>query len=210
MAARKKGARAQGQRAFWNEGLALQVSIDDLPHPVTRELHVHASVTLDLLHDVLQIAFGWTNSHLYQFEVGDVVFSEGELDQLPFVDADAAPLGAVAVTGGAFAYVYDFGDDWRHTIRVTDLVELEEGTLFRCIAGQNAAPPEDCGGPPGFENLLEALGDPRHPEHRELKRWVGNRYDAKRCDLNAIEKQLAKLRREVVRAAARADRARGA
>lgn len=201
--ANPKSHRPTGVRPDPGQAVVLKVSIDDLPHPVTRELHVDSLVTLDLLHDVLQIAFGWTNSHLYSFEVGDVTFSEGEWEDLLFVDATAAPLGGIAKTGGSFTYVYDFGDDWNHTIEVTDLIELDEGVLFRCVAGENAAPPEDCGGPPGFERLLQILDDPSDPEHSDMKTWVGRRYDRKRCDLAAIEKGLAKLRKQVLRAARR-------
>jgi len=192
--------RDEPRRAFPGESLVLQVSIDDLPHPVTRELHVDSGVSLDLLHEILQITLGWTNSHLYSFEVGDVVFSAGEAEDLLHVDAGAAPLGAVAMTHRSFGYLYDFGDDWNHTIHVSDVVELDDGVIFRCVAGVNAAPPEDCGGAPGFAQLLEVLADPSHPERRETKTWVGRKYDPKRFDLAAIEKELGKLRREVIRA----------
>lgn len=88
------------------------------------------------------------------------------------------------------------GDGWVHDIRVERVVHAEDAAGFRsleCLAGVRACPPEDCGGPPGYEELLSVLADPRHPDHGERKAWVGRRFDAAAFDVAKVNKKLAAL-----------------
>ena len=78
--------------------------------------------------------------------------------------------------GATARYLYDFGDDWRHLVALEDVLPRGAVKYPRCVAGARACPPEDCGGVHGFAEFLEAIADPRHPEHAELLRWVGGRY----------------------------------
>ena len=96
--------------------------------------------------------------------------------------------------GASFLYEYDFGDGWRHVITVEHIMpETQNMRVPRCLDGARACPPEDCGGIGGYERLLEALRDPRHPDHKELRRWVGARYDPELFSLQAVNSALAIL-----------------
>ncbi len=101
---------------------------------------------------------------------------------------------------GEFEYRYDMGDGWRHRIVVESLPPLAEVPDMRlpiCLAGENACPPEDVGGPPGYALLLEVLTDRRHEQHQDMVRWIGGVFDPKGFDLNRINRDFkgAKKRR---------------
>jgi hypothetical protein len=139
---------------------------------VTRVLDVPASATLPELHELLQAAIGWTDSHLHQFVTpqatygmeipGEEVWPEDQRDE---TGAQLADLGA------KFEYLYDFGDGWTHDVEVLG----PGGSAPGCIDGQGACPPEDCGGSGGYGELLDVLANPAHPDHERMRRWVGNR-----------------------------------
>jgi Plasmid pRiA4b ORF-3-like protein len=160
---------------------------------------VPADISLHVLHEVLQTAFGWQNSHLHDFRVGDIRFGMDDVeDELFLVDERAAPLGAVARAGSKLTYLYDFGDDWEHDI-VVEHVESHADETIRCTGGERACPPEDCGGTTGYAHLLEVLADPSHDEHAEMKAWAPPRFDPERFDPAAVNKKLATLSRRVAR-----------
>jgi hypothetical protein len=155
-----------------------------------------SSINMRRLHDVIQEAMGWTQSHLYRFEVGDVEIGEPDREfGLPVRSAKGTQLRKIAPQAGAtFLYEYDFGDSWEHRIDVEKVLPPERGVLYpRCIAGKRACPPEDCGGVWGYEHLLEVLRDPKHPEHREMLEWVGGAFDPEAFDLQAVNETLAHL-----------------
>lgn len=177
----------------------LHVELVDLAPTIWRELHVRSDTPLSKLHDILQAAFGWTNSHMHVFEDS----SRQQYGPSPLADADDFDSGAppllderkytVADIGprarSLFGYTYDFGDDWVHRIRVKKVQDPESGGRYpACTAGARAAPPDDCGGIPGYENLLEALQDPEHEEHEELLEWVGGAFDPESFNLEATNK----------------------
>jgi hypothetical protein len=141
---------------------------------------------------VLQVAFGWTNSHLHDFVVRGIRFGMADVeDEIFSVDEQAAPLGALAEPGSSVLYRYDFGDDWEHDIVVS---RAEDGKdVFVCTGGARACPPEDCGGVSGYANMLAILGDPNHAEHREMRTWVGGKYNPEKFDREAVNKKLARL-----------------
>ena len=130
----------------------LRVSLRHIRPEVWRSLRVPADVPLGVLHEILQISFGWHNSHLHDFHVGDIRFGmAGIEDEMFSVEEHAAPLGAVARAGSKLLYRYDFGDDWEHDI-VVESVESNGDETVRCTGGARACPPDDCGGPPGYEH----------------------------------------------------------
>jgi len=136
---------------------------------VVREIDVPAAITLDELHDVLQVAMGWTDSHLHQFRaeaatygVPDGEWEDDELDERGVRLADLPR---------RFVYAYDFGDGWEHDVELVGPGSDRPG----CIGGEGACPPEDCGGPYGYEELQAALADPQHPENGSMRVWVADR-----------------------------------
>jgi len=77
-----------------------------------------------------------------------------------------------------FTYIYDFGDDWCHKVKVEKIIPLQAPLpLAACLDGENACPPEDVGGPPGYEDFLQALADPAHPEHEDMSEWIDGDFD---------------------------------
>jgi hypothetical protein len=101
---------------------------------------------------------------------------------------------------GVFEYRYDMGDDWRHRIVIESLprsAATQELPLPICLAGENACPPDDVGGAPGYEQFLQILGDGRHEQHEDMVRWIGGVFDPKGFDLNRINRDFkgAKKRR---------------
>jgi hypothetical protein len=175
----------------------LTVTLDEIQPPIWRRLEVPASVTLAKLHELLQAALGWTNSHLHVFEIGgERIAVPYDLDQLTEGEltrsARLVKLGDVVDHGfRRFGYEYDFGDSWHHTIEIEDVRDERDGDSWaRCLGGARACPPEDCGGTDGYARLLEILFDPRHSEFEELRTWAG-RFEPDRFDLRAVNAALA-------------------
>lgn len=178
----------------------LHVELRHVRPKVWRRLLVPDTVSLAKLHRVLQAAMGWTNSHLHQFEVGRARYGQPMpdwdlMDDEPIVDERRVTLADALSSAQSMRYVYDFGDGWEHRIRLETAEPLQAGVrLPACLAGANACPPEDVGGPPGFEYFLDAIADPKHPEHADLLAWGGGEYDPRRFDLTAINAALRRIR----------------
>ncbi len=159
----------------------LKATLDDVKPDVLRRLEVPLTIRLDRLHLVLQAAIGWTNSHLYEIRARDVGwgmpdpdFGDGPLD------ARKARLIDVLEDVGVktLKYLYDFGDGWEHTIRVERITDAVPGlTCPVLIEAIGRCPPEDVGGPWGYDEFLEALADPDHENHAEMKQWIGDDYE---------------------------------
>ena len=173
----------------------LKVILDGSQPPIWRRLQVRGTTTLGRLHDILQTVMGWTNSHLHQFITGSGTYSDPEFDphgELEFQDEHAVRLNEIVkAQGDHFGYEYDFGDCWQHDLIVEQIAESAPGVRYPiCLAGERACPPEDCGGVWGFENFLEAIRDPSHPEHTEYLEWIGGEYDPEAFDIGEINRRL--------------------
>jgi hypothetical protein len=173
--------------------LTLKVSLRGLRPPVWRRLEVPASITLERLHLVLQAAFGWSDAHLHSFEAP----SSAGLGRRGSRILDGPVLhrtrlgSLVASPGDQLLYVYDFGDDWEHLIELEARGPADPTRRYpRCTGGRRAAPPEDCGGVPGFAAVLDALADPANPDHADTLAWVPPGYDPARFDRAALDAAL--------------------
>ncbi len=176
--------------------LRLKISLRYVRPPIWRRLEAPSTLTLSQLHEVIQTAMGWTNSHLHAFEVGSVVYSS-DLDehdrQAGHRDEYVTSLVDLSLTvGSQFRYEYDFGDGWEHDVLVED-AQPGDATAVRCLGGERACPPEDCGGPAGYEHLLDALADPTHPDHGDMSEWIGGGLDPAAFDVDAVNASLARL-----------------
>lgn len=176
--------------------LEITVSLRHIVPSIWRKLQLPAEIPLDLLHAALQIAFGWDTSHAHDFRLGELRFAlPDEDDDLLAIDEQGAPLGALLHGKTKLVYTYDFGDGWEHEIVAGDM--LPQGEAIVCVEGARACPPEDCGGPPGYQHLLEALADKAHPEHAELRAWAGRTWSPEKLDLVAVNKKLATFSRKI-------------
>lgn len=160
----------------------------DITPTIWRLILVPDEFTLHRLHRVLQIVYSRLDYHLYSFDVGKRHFSfPDEESEMDFEDATAFVLRDLRLeVGSSLAYTYDFGDNWEHDLvveRVLPMFPEHPADGFpQLLGGERAAPPEDAGGSGGYERLLEALSDAKHPEHDEFRQWAGPLYDPERFD----------------------------
>jgi hypothetical protein len=173
----------------------IKVSLRGAKPPIWRRLELPADTTLARLHRIIQVAFGWDDSHLHVFQTayGEFGVADRELEHRSEV-----PVTLEQVAGERFTYLYDFGDNWLHEIVVEDMPDREQVTYPRCTGGRRAAPSEDSGGIWGYEELITVLADPSHPEHQERLEWLGldsaDDFQPARFDQAAINEALAELR----------------
>jgi pRiA4b ORF-3-like protein len=150
---------------------------------VVRVLDVPAGVLLPELHDLLQVAIGWTDSHLHQFVADDVRYGMPDIDDFnEFGDEQPETGVPLRSLPARFTYVYDFGDDWKHQVEIIGTGGDRPGV----ITGEGACPPEDVGGAHGYADFLKALANPRNPEHHHMKAWAGTwneKFDLAAADL---------------------------
>jgi len=172
--------------------------------PVWRRLLISSAITFDIFHQVIQAAFGWADCHMYQFsEYGwssDIVYKipdEEYDDEDEVEDSRLVKLSNVFTKPKQkFTYIYDFGDDWSHQIILEEIIDKK---IIKpvCIAGKGACPPEDCGGIPGYENLIDILNDPNHPEYKEMINWLGIEkgkiWDVNHYNSDIVNKRLTKI-----------------
>lgn len=169
----------------------LKITLKDTTPPIWRRILVSGSMRLDHLHIAIQIAMGWTNSHLYQFEVGREIWGEPEADWFGDSGTQKASKATVqqVLPSEKFTitYVYDFGDDWRHKVTVEKLLPATAADVLPlCVAGKRACPPEDVGGPYGYADFLEKIQDPEHEEHSDMLEWIGEGFDPEKFELAVI------------------------
>jgi hypothetical protein len=177
----------------------LKITLDAVKPTVMRRIEVPLDIRLDRLHLTIQAAMGWTNSHLYELRAGDVGWSTPypEADWADeFLDARKARLGDVIEDTGTktLQYLYDFGDGWKHTIKVERLSDPEPGVTYpRLNAATGRCPPEDVGGPWGYADFVVAIKDPEDERHAEFKEWIGGDFDPERVDAHALAEDVATL-----------------
>lgn len=168
--------------------------------PIWRRIQIKGDIKLEKLHDVLQIAMGWSNSHLHVFRVGRISYGEPD-PHFPddTIDERDIRLDKIVTKGDTFIYEYDFGDSWEHEIKVEKILSVESGTHYPvCLAGERACPPEDCGGFPGYDRLLEALSDPVNPKYTELLEWIDEDFDPEIFDLDAVNVALSSSETDLI------------
>lgn len=168
VARRKKPAPTGGRSVH-----RLKVTLRGIRPPIWRRLEVPSDVDLDRLHLTIQVAFGWENCHLWGFATPKGAY--GGEDDFGRQSAHSATLAKVIPRKGQrITYTYDFGDTWEHEVLVEEVAAADPTAEYpRCLAGSRACPPEDCGGPWGYGELLQILADPDHEEHTDRLDWLG-------------------------------------
>jgi hypothetical protein len=183
----------------------VKVSIEGIEPPIWRRLLLPRSLNFAQLHEIIQAAFGWTDSHLHQFIVGGLIVGAPEFDE----DGDSGrqtfeatevflrDLDFMHWPEPKILYEYDFGDGWRHWLEFESEIPPTTGEKYPCLVdGARHGPPEDSGGPDGYARFLEAWSDPGHDEHREWRTWVGRAFKPEAFDREKIQKAInAAMRR---------------
>jgi len=181
----------------FTEIATLRIELKDSDPLIWRMVEVPTSITLKVLHDIVQITMGWLDYHLWELVI------EGQSYGLPMDDDwGTAPRkvasrvrlrDVLAPDTTTIHYTYDFGDSWEHQLVVSDVRQGESGSAYpRFIAGERDCPPEDCGGIPGFYEMLEARTDPTHPEHTEISEWLDG-YNPDELDVFPIQVALGRI-----------------
>jgi len=174
----------------------LKVTLRDIRPPIWRRVEVPGHVSLHSLHEILNEAMGWWDSHLHDFEIDGVEYTVPDEDMdpdRPAEDDRRWRLDAVVTEPGRrFTYRYDFGDDWRHEVIVEAIGEPVAGVFYpRVTKGRRRCPPEDCGGPWGYGDFLVTLADSSHTEHDSMIEWVGGAFDPEELSIESINEALA-------------------
>lgn len=181
----------------FTEIAALRIELKYSDPLIWRVVEVPTSITLKVLHDIVQATMGWLDYHLWELVI------EGQAYGLPMDEDWGATPRKVAsrvrlrdvLSPGTTTidYTYDFGDSWEHRLIVSDVRSGDPGTAYpRFIAGERDCPPEDCGGISGFYEMLEARADPAHPDHAEISEWL-DEYNPDVLDVFPIQVALCRI-----------------
>ena len=181
----------------------IKVTLLGTKPPIWRRLLVPASMTLAKLHDVLQTAMGWAGGHMHEFRTADRHFGipdpEDRSMGMQVENERSIRLSSVLRSAGTkLIYTYDFGDNWEHAVVLEKLLPAQLSLDLEypiCIDGKLACPPDDCGGIPGYYELIEALADPEHDRHEEISEWISDGFDPQAFSVENVNRMLSPKRR---------------
>jgi hypothetical protein len=168
---------------------------------IWRRIQVPGSMTLSRFHDVIQLCMGWTDSHLHRFMIGNNIYGPATVGDhwgaVKDLNESKYTLNELeSDIRQRCLYIYDFGDSWEHEIRIESVAAPGEKLLKHpvLLAGEHACPPEDIGGPPGFETFLEAISAPGNENYDEMRDWYGSDFDPDFFEIGQINKILKKIK----------------
>ena len=197
--------------------LVLKIKIkESTKPPIWRKIKINQNTTFEDFHYIIQIAFGWEDEHLYQFSpkgwnsypvlIAETYMESDDLndfsDPKTFPNGERYDVAKIKLKDyfkklkQKMIYIYDFGDDWEHQI---ELVEITDEVLLHpmCISGKGSDLEEDCGGIWGFYNMVDAINNPKHPEHKDFMEWLGLEkgtfWDINKFDIDEINEYLNKF-----------------
>lgn len=193
----------------------LRIQLDGIEPAIWRQIEVPLTTSLKGLHDAIQAVMGWQDYHLYEFEVGDKRYGVPDPEwegMRPILNAKSTRLAALVDRDlRTFTYIYDFGDNWRHSINIEAVADADPRAAYpRFLDGARRGPPEDVGSTEGYYEFLDAVTKPQHPEHRQMLEWHGGPYDPDDINLPMITARLSQLarRRTIGKAAYEKSKAR--
>jgi hypothetical protein len=176
----------------------LHIELRHLEPTIWRRILVPASIRLPQLHVAILRSMGWEGGHLHEFVIGETHYGQPDpdfRDDPPLTREDRVTLEKALGGLGELRYVYDFGDDWEHKIKVENILPHDPSLhLPVCLGGANACPPEDVGGAPGYLEFLEAISNPAHEEHAEMLTWIGGSFDPTAFSLAEVNARLAEFK----------------
>jgi len=174
----------------------LKITLVGISPPIWRRILVPSSIRLSSLHDAIQAVFGWTDTHLHHFELdGEYWGVPDDEDFERLMDETKVPLRKLLMAEGwTLNYAYDFGDNWRHKILLEKILPAGIVSEPTCVDGRRHRPPEDVGGPSGYQEFLEVIFEPGHEECEHYRQWAGDPVHAEEFDLKAVNEILERMR----------------
>ncbi|MHB8882983.1 MAG: plasmid pRiA4b ORF-3 family protein [Thermodesulfovibrionales bacterium] len=162
-----------------------KVTLQEISPTIWRRIRVPAEYSFWDLHVAIQDVFGWTDSHLHEFRMKNPKTGRKVAIGIPDEDFGAKVsfgwkkkiADFFTLANSKAEYIYDFGDDWQHIILLEEILPAKKGIDYPlCVDGERACPPEDCGGPHGYEDFLNIIMDPGNEEHEEMLDWAGGEF----------------------------------
>lgn len=184
----------------------VKIVLNDAPVPIWRRLVIGANTPLELVHEVFQIAMGWSNYHLHSFIAGTRRITDSNTASTAGTgrgpkyedEVDLDLIDLLKKTGDSFVYQYDFGDNWMHSVVLENVLEQEAPINFlaHCITGKRACPPEEVGGVLGYAEFLNSIEDPEHPGREEHLDWVGCVFEPEAFDARLVNLRIQMFQHE--------------
>ncbi len=191
------GAGDTAAQDSFNEICTVRIELLDTDPLIWREVEVPTSITLKVLHDVVQITMGWFDQHLWEFTIDKKSYGlpmDEDWGTAPRTAAIKVRLRDVLKPRKTVIdYLYDFGDSWEHRLTITKIRPgRPEISYPHYVGGEWDCPPEDCGGIPGYYNIIDALADPEHPDHAEIAEDLEG-WDPKEIDVFRLRIALGRI-----------------
>jgi hypothetical protein len=173
----------------------IRLSLNDIRPENWRRVELPVTSSLKGLHDVIQAVIGWNDCHLHVFKIGERLYGIPDPDGNAYqkvYSSKSVKLQAVIDKGmDQFDYAYDFGDDWHVTVVIEAIEDADPNAWYpRFVDGARHGPPEDCGGPPGYEGFVKAMSGKRTAEKRRLTEWFGGPFDPEDLDLRNVQDRM--------------------
>ena len=182
------------------EIIQLKIFLVDSNPLIWRQILISANTTFLELHHIIQIAMGWKNCHLFEFNPEGYRIGEADNEDKSFgygsdkilESGDVKLTDVITQPGEVINYLYDFGDGWAHGIEVEKFHNIDDRIQYPlCIEGQMNCPPEDCGGIASFYYYMEVLKNNKHPEYKNIAQWLGKKYNMEQFDKEKVNLALA-------------------
>jgi hypothetical protein len=177
---------AQGKLVY-----QLKVTLRGIRPPIWRRIQVLSDIALSRLHTILQVVMGWTDSHLHQFLASGTYYGtpDPELGIERQNERRVRLNEVLRRPKDRMEYEYDFGDGWEHDIVLERTMSpVPKGRYPIVVAGKRACPPDDVGGIGGYYDFLDAIKDPKHPDHHDMMEWCGGSFDPEAFDVQEINR----------------------
>ncbi len=179
----------------------MKLTLRSVKPPIWRRVQMRGNSTLSTLHETIQLLMGWQDGHLHEFEADDVRYGVPEPRQSDFwgepvkAESRARLQQVLPAEKCRLTYTYDFGDNWLVDVVLERILPPDDTKRYPlCLAGRRAGPPDDSGGPWGYMEMLQVLADPKHPDHEEMKEWLGGDWDAEAFTVDEANGLLSVLR----------------
>jgi len=178
-----------------------KITLNHVTPLIWRRFQVRSDITLHRLSTTILLVMDWDGGHLHQFRIQGIDYAipheDYEEDNMPEDEREIILRDMPQGDLNGFIYEYDFGDGWEHTVVLEKVLEPQKGIKYPvCLEGARSCPPDDCGGPHGYEDFLEAIKNPKHPEHESMLEWIGGEFDPEEFDLDGINDDLKHIDEE--------------